>query len=314
MGARYQVEAVEERNMDVISPAYYLDKLWYLLAIPLFGPPGMGAATTAGLAWKTPAVYRPAGPMLKSLEVQQRLLTTPPGPEAELVAIPGGKLKRCPSDGQGECETVAVAAFRMDRTEVTVGRFAQCVKAGKCQARHFLTFDDTDFCNLGAPGRVDHPINCVAYFAAKDYCSFAGKRLPSVAEWQYAARGESERAYPWGSEEPSCDRATYHGKEGRACGMMYSAPVSSFPKGASAFGLLGMAGNVMEWTSAIAAPPDDDPEGKKIPIPDNPRTKRNFMGGSFADAPHVMAIDYICYDSAKVKNISLGIRCAADPQ
>ena len=49
-----------------------------------------------------------------------------------------------------------------------------------------------------------------------------------------------------------------------------------------------------------------------MPIPENPRTKRNFLGGSFADAPHVMAIDYICSDSAKGKNVSLGVRCAAD--
>jgi len=266
------------------------------------------------MVWRTPAVHRPAGPMLKGLEVEQRVLATPPGSEAELVDIPAGKLRRCPSDGEGECETIAVGAFRIDRTEVTVGQFARCVRAGRCQAKHHLTFEDTDFCNLGAPERVNHPINCVAYFAAKDYCSFAGKRLPTLVEWQYAARGESERTYPWGKEEPGCDRATYHGKEGRACGKLYSSPVGSFPSGASPFGLLGMAGNVMEWTSTIAAPPDDDPEGKKTPIPENPRTKRNFMGGSFADAPHVMAIDYICYDSAKSKNISLGIRCAADSQ
>ena len=184
--------------MDIISPTYYLAKFWYLLVLPLFGPPGMGVATPAGLVWRTPGVHRPAGALLKGLEVQRRVLATGPGEAAELVAIPGGSLKTCPSDAEGKCETFKVSPFRMDRTEVTVGRFVQCVKAGKCRARHYLTLEDSHFCNLGAPGREDHPMNCVAYFAARDYCEFVGGRLPTLQEWQFAARGEGDGASSMG--------------------------------------------------------------------------------------------------------------------
>ena len=201
--------------MEIVAPAYYLAKLWYLL-IPFFGPPGLGVAASAGLAWKTPAVHRPAGGLLKGLEVQRRILATRPGEAAELVEIPGGKLKACPEDGEGKCETFEVGSFRMGRTEVTVGRFAQCVKAGKCRSMHYLTLEDSHFCNLGTPGREDHPMNCVAYFAARDYCEWAGGRLPTLREWQFAARGEGDGAYPGGTKNR---RATWQPITARKAGV-----------------------------------------------------------------------------------------------
>src|SRR5262249_23818063 len=136
-------------------------------------------------------------------------------------------------------------------------------------------------CNAGHADRANHPINCVAWAMANLYCQKRGGRLPTEAEWEYAARGSSQRMYPWGEEAPDAKHLTAGGQE---CGRwgpstadpkppMYAdddgspgtAPVGSFPSGASKHGLLDLAGNVWEWTADWFAPyssePQVDPKG-----------------------------------------------------
>jgi len=243
------------------------------------------------------------------LSVDGAILSTPAGREPEMVDVPAGKVKVCDLNDQTRCERRRVKGFRMDSTEVTTGRFARFANSGGCERKLYNTYGHSTFCNLGAPGRENHPMNCVTFMAARDYCKSLGKRLPTLEEWLLAARGADDRKFPWGDEAPDCTKATYHGKEGRGCGNDFTVPVGSFPSAASPFGILDMAGNVMEWTVTIAVPPAEDPEGKEIPIEENPRTKRFHLGGSFADGPQTMELDFLCFDSAKQKNISLGIRC-----
>jgi formylglycine-generating enzyme required for sulfatase activity len=120
-------------------------------------------------------------------------------------------------------------------------------------------------CNGTRPDRQDHPVNCVDWFQARAYCAFVNKRLPSEAEWEYAARGGDGRLYPWGNEPPTAHRLNACDVECQALGKrmgqrwpaMYqdsdgwgaTAPIGSFPAGASPFGALDMAGNVWEWTA-----------------------------------------------------------------
>jgi hypothetical protein len=129
-----------------------------------------------------------------------------------------------------------VPSLCVDRTEVTVRAFTQCVEAGKCQAkpRPRLT------CNYGRPERQDHPMNCVTWEQADTYCKAQGARLPTEVEWEYLARGGAEyRKYSWGDEEP----------DGRTCWKRaFSCPVMSYPAGA--FGLFDVIGNVWEWTQS----------------------------------------------------------------
>jgi formylglycine-generating enzyme required for sulfatase activity len=160
-----------------------------------------------------------------------------------MARIPGGTFMMG-SDGGNSTEKpvhpVAVAAFSMDVTEVTVAAYGACVTAGKCSEPG--TGDD---CNWGKNDRQDHPINCVDWNQATAYCAYAGKRLPTEEEWEYAARGTDGRTYPWGNEAPRNELCwkRWASKEG-------TCVVGSHPSGASPFGLQDMAGNVGEWTSS----------------------------------------------------------------
>jgi formylglycine-generating enzyme required for sulfatase activity len=157
---------------------------------------------------------------------------------AGMVHIPGAETWIGSARGQGVSDEwpryrTRLAAFCMDRTEVTVGAYAECVQAGKCTAA------DTKRVTCTAHGHGDNfPINCVDAEQAEAFCAARGARLPSEAEWEYAASGGDERTYSWGSESPD-DRACW--KHAGAC------PVESFAAGA--FGLFDMTGNLWEWTS-----------------------------------------------------------------
>jgi formylglycine-generating enzyme required for sulfatase activity len=197
-----------------------------------------------------------------------------------MVDIPGGAFAMG-SDGPDANEnekpvhTVAVSSFRIDRTEVTVRAYRACVAAGKCSAPEAYVPEKGTyriFCNWGNPdNRESHPINCVDHAQAAAFCTWAGKRLPTEEEWEFAARGGGEdRIYPWGNQAPTERRLNACGTEcpphlianrfpgGRPLypasdGWPETSPVGSFPAGASKHGVFDMAGNVWEWTSSAYA-------------------------------------------------------------
>ena len=146
---------------------------------------------------------------------------------------------------------VSISAFSMDVTEVTQAEYSSCVKAGKCGAPTC----DWD-CSNG-----NLPASCVTFDDAKAYCTFVNGRLPTEAEWELAARGSDGRVYPWGNDAPTCDLVNMHG-----CGEAAQA-VGSHAKGASPFGVMDMAGNVVEMVADYyaadyyATSPAMDPKG-----------------------------------------------------
>lgn len=131
--------------------------------------------------------------------------------------------------------------FALDETEVTVNQYADCVSAYGCTAP-----DTATDCNWNVGGRGSHPVNCVTYGQAVSYCSWAGKRLPTHHEWEYAARFPDGRMYPWGNStsNPETLANTSNGSDGYST----TAPVGSYSAGNSALGLKDMSGNVYEWT------------------------------------------------------------------
>lgn len=158
------------------------------------------------------------------------------GAALDLVALPGGTF----ATARGEI--VTVAPFSLGRTEVTVDQYAVCAAQKKCAPAP----SRSPQCNGSHATRGVHPVNCVTWHEAAAYCAFRGGRLPSEDEWEWAARGaEAGTSYPWGTEPP----------EGRACWALVEPEGSSCPAhepaaGASPQGIVGLAGNVWEWTSS----------------------------------------------------------------
>lgn len=138
-----------------------------------------------------------------------------------------------------------VASFFIDQYEVTVAEYKNCVDAGKCSTENLDKNAEIVFtgCNWGNATRLKYPINCVDKTQADAYCEWAKKRLPTEAEWEYAAKGSTQRKYPWGNTTP----------ERRVCwGQMhlgYGCEVGHYPADQSPFGVHDMSGSVAEWTS-----------------------------------------------------------------
>lgn len=189
-----------------------------------------------------------------------------PGLAAQRVEVPAGSFQMGCSPDDPACEkdegpaggtTVAVPGFYIDRHEVSVADYRRCMEAGKCprpkdHARN-------KYCNLNAPGRDDHPINCVDWGDAELYCSWAGGRLPREAEWEKASRAGTASRYPWG-QEATCEHAILD--DGVTTGSVPNEPDGcgedrTWPRGSRApnrLGLFDMQGNAGEWTANWYAP------------------------------------------------------------
>ena len=150
---------------------------------------------------------------------------------------------------------VEVAPMWLGKTEVTVEAYARCATGGACTAPN-----TGGACNWGVAGRERHPINCVDWTQADAFCRHLGGRLPTAEEWEYANKGGESRIYPWGDDPVTDKRANFADAQykrkyprafdvpGQDDGWVESAPVGTYPAGATRQGLLDMAGNVIEWT------------------------------------------------------------------
>jgi formylglycine-generating enzyme required for sulfatase activity len=184
---------------------------------------------------------RPEGstPVRESTGVHQELLQGPT-PISVMARFTAGDV----ANGVSVADTVVdfPRMFALDETEVTEGQYADCVSASACTPPGTATD-----CNWQVSGRSSHPINCVDYLQAVAYCSWAGKRLPTRHEWEFAARFPDGRMYPWGNSTSG-----YATKTNTSSGDSYTttSPVGSFPDGNSYMGLKDMAGNVYEMTQS----------------------------------------------------------------
>jgi formylglycine-generating enzyme required for sulfatase activity len=133
--------------------------------------------------------------------------------------------------------TVVLDAFWLDRTEVTNSQYQRCASAGVCDQSTFA--DDSDF------NGDNQPVVAVDRINAQTYCQWAGARLPTEAEWEYAARGPEGQVYPWGNAFDA-SRGNF---SGTGDGYEYTAPVGRFSEGASWVGALDLSGNVWEWVA-----------------------------------------------------------------
>jgi formylglycine-generating enzyme required for sulfatase activity len=148
---------------------------------------------------------------------------------------------------EGKAHPVTLSTFDLDRTEVTIRDYARCVSAGVCGPSD-VPADDPRFDGANLPATR------VRFEDAAAYCAWAGGRLPTEAEWEYAARGAEGRAFPWGNvynPHLANHGASAPDTSDATDGFAGLAPVGSFPDGATPLGLLDMAGNAAEWVADI---------------------------------------------------------------
>ena len=209
--------------------------------------------------------------------------------------------------------SVSLPAFAIGEREVTVEEYAACVAEGVCSSEHLhepqvdgrSVSDQAVHCNWGKEGRSDHPINCVTWYEAAQYCNFMGGRLPTEAEWEKAARGVDARRFPWGNEDFRYREANVADRTARKkfrwsfASRKYSdlrattGPAGEIVAGASPYGALDMVGNVWEWTSTVHG-----------------GEQRVFRGASFLEAPEAARVTSRAIGSASARGINVGFRCA----
>lgn len=251
--------------------------------------------------------------------------TTPvaaPGPHANpaslvWVSIPGGSFNMGSTGGrwttpegivmsnEEPIHSVSVGAFEIGKTEVTIGQYGSCSAAGACK---LLLVEDG--CNAKGPDRDLLPAACVDWTQARGFCMWAGGRLCTEAEWEYAARnGSQEDDYPWGGESPKCRLAVI-----KACGVSRPLAPCSKMAGVNKWGVCDLSGNLTEWV-------EDDWHMNYIGAPTDSRawTRDTHLlamtrGGAYRspDEKHLRSanrgnssIDYV--------GRSLGVRCCRIP-
>jgi formylglycine-generating enzyme required for sulfatase activity len=229
----------------------------------------------------------------------------PPPPSAagaDMIAIPAGeftmgsesKIERPP-------HTVFVDAFEMDQFEVTNEQFEKFV----AETGHVTDAEkagDTSW-RYWAQGKSTHPVVKVSWNDAKAFCAWAGKRLPTEAEWEKAARGTDGRTYPWGN---SWDVNKANTKE---AGHRGTTTVGSFPDGGSPYGVMDMAGNVAEWTSDWFQPYPGYPGGDNEAQYFGEKYRVIRGGGWFSDQNLVRTTERSA-SSETAANDDIGFRCA----
>ena len=216
---------------------------------------------------------------------------------------------------------VELSPFYVDVYEVTNGRYLQCVESGACEPiawERCRIFDvESGEWRKGqsaaglAASAPEHPVVCATWREAQSYCAWAGKRLPTEAEWEKAARGAEGRAFPWGDAwEPSWLNWGEDQGYGGVDGFVTSAPVGSFPRNKSPYGAMDMAGNVWEWThdwhgeTFYARASVRDPYNTKV------TGFKVLRGGSWHFAGNGARAAFRYLHSPSVREDTIGFRCA----
>ncbi|HEY8079076.1 MAG TPA: bifunctional serine/threonine-protein kinase/formylglycine-generating enzyme family protein [Labilithrix sp.] len=263
-----------------------------------------------------------------------------------MIAIPGGEFfmgsdEKDALPFEKPAHRVKLSPYCLDELEVTVAQYKECSDRGACRRAskenewpgikpaQRKIYDP--LCNIqDAKAKAQHPINCVDWEQAKDFCEAHGARLPTEAEWELAARGPDGRIYPWGDDPPSghllnaCDKECLAWMKAHPDpenppasmfedddGFATTAPVGSFPKGKSRYGVQDVVGNVWEWTAdwygdyVKSDAPVVDPTGPKA------GTERVIRGGAWNGAqPSWVRPSFRYHVAPADRGYAFGFRCA----
>jgi len=224
-----------------------------------------------------------------------------------IVYVPAGEFMMGSNAGDEDEEpvhTIALDSYWIDQTEVTNAMYSNCVEDGVCNmpagTKYYL---DSDY--------GGHPVVYVTWYDAANYCSWAGRRLPTEAEWEKAASwdelNQTKCIYPWGNNV-DCTYANYDNFENYCVGG--TTAVGSYPKGTSNFDVYDMAGNVWEWVNSLYQPyPYRATDGREDP---NDPGNRVLRGGSWLHNPNFIRTTIRASIYPSYTNHYYGFRCAMD--
>jgi len=200
---------------------------------------------------------------------------------------------------------IYVDAFYMDKYEVTVSRYAKFLQAtGNVRPPE-------EWATVDLRNRAELPVVGVDWHDADSYCRWAGKRLPSEAEWEKAARASDERKYPWGSDAPTPEHARFAKPYESPVYKDGVAEVGRHSKGASPFGIHDLSGNVREWVGDWYSESFPRAEARNPKGPEK-GTAKVMRGGGWYDPPDRIVTTQRVYSSPDQRDDSSGFRCAND--
>jgi formylglycine-generating enzyme required for sulfatase activity len=238
-----------------------------------------------------------------------------------MVYVPAGEFMMGSPDSQGQDDEhpqhkVTLDAYWIDQTEVTNNMYARCEGANRCTPPQSKgSFSRSEY--YGEYAYADYPVINVNWEQAAAYCEWAGRELPSEAQWEYAARGPQGFTYPWGNsfscrygnfdDEKKKDEDMVEG--GKNCdGQAETAPVGSFREGTSPFGVMDMAGNVWEWVADWYG----DYSSNSVINPTGPKMGefRVARGGSWNNSENGLRTADRIREWPNTADYMLGFRCA----
>ncbi|TLY23164.1 MAG: hypothetical protein E6K66_07430 [Nitrospirae bacterium] len=245
----------------------------------------------------SPAVKAPALPPLP--------VTITGNDGAPMVLVPAGEFTMGSEQGDDDeqpVHRVVLDRFYLDTFEVTNGRFAKFVAAIQSEPPWGFADQETPVV------QAERPVRWVNWLEATGYCLWAGKRLPSEAEWEKAARGTDGRTYPWGNEPPTAAHAVFGLKEGDET----VSPIGNRDAGSSPYGVHDLAGNLYEWVTDwyddafYTQPAASNPRG---PVEGTTKVQR---GGSYINSPYRLRSAFRTKGDPTEHDPHVGFRCAQD--
>ncbi|MGZ8365402.1 MAG: formylglycine-generating enzyme family protein [Nitrospira sp.] len=258
-------------------------------------------------------------PFVADAQSLQAVVAPPKGKDrAPMVEIPSGSFPMGvpPGDRDGGRDEyprheVLLDTFWIDQFEVTNGRYVEFVKS----AGHRVPQNPTNPTrNLWQGDSIteslaERPVINVDWFDADAYCKWAGKRLPTEAEWEKAAKGTSDRRFPWGNVEPTAKHLNYNQ---RWIGEKTLMPVGSYEAGKSPYGVYDVVGNVWEWVNDWYDARYYEKSPSKNPTGPQEGTKKVIRGAGWQNETPTVRIFTRVDSVPTMRNESTGFRCAAD--
>ncbi len=269
-----------------------------LLTAPALSANTIYILSISGIVYALKAPTTPPTFSIGSVEVSEK-------DGMKLLYVPAGEFTMGNDNGDDNekpVHAVSLDAFWIDQTEVTNAMYALCVNDGKCDApgsKESLTrptyYGDAKYNN--------YPVIFVDWDRAKTYCEWAGRRLPTEAEWEKAARGTEAFVYPWGNVMPDKNLLNYRDVIGD------TTEVGTYPKGASPYGALDMAGNVWEWVNDWFIPDYYKNSPKSNPLGPSAGPAHVLRGGSWNLNDDLVRSTFRGRHPSE-PNLGIGFRCA----